>query len=181
MEAPTPEQVTGLKKLTELERAGKSHQFFELGYVQVFYTVVHLDRKPYPYAAISTVLPQEKRTKISRDDYEIAISDDVPIDLRNIWAWHELNAFAVHGHDTKDHYLSSEKRYLTSLDVTSKEYSDYLPMRINFYRGLIIHMRENMRLNAEKSRYDNQDIDGALDCLEFLSSMQEFQEGINKL
>jgi len=181
MEAPKPEQVAGLKKLTEIERAGESEQFFELGYLQVSYTVVHLDRKPYPYAAISTVLPQEKRTKISKDDYEIAISDDVPEDLRDIWAWHELNAFAVHGHETKDHYLDSEKQYLASLDICSKECADYLPARIIFYRGLILHMTDNRMLYEEKSRYSNQDIRGAYDCLEFLISMQEFQKGINKL
>ena len=101
-------------------------------------------------------------------DYEIAVNDDVPQELRGLWAWHELNDFKVLGHGAEDRCLQSEESFLKNSDVHLPLYQLYLSYRLPFYSELATFMQKDIDQKGFESQYDTSDVEGCYRTIKLL-------------
>ena len=156
-----------MKNYTESQLDGKEHTSFTLNNLTVLYSTVHIpiEHQPFPYAVAAFVVNNEEGTA----DYEIAVNDDVPEELRGLWAWHELNDFSVLGHGAEGRCLHSEESVLKNSDVHSPLYQLYLSYRVPFYSGLAAFMRKDIGQRGSESQYDASDVEGCYMAIELLN------------
>lgn len=161
------EQLNAMKNYTESQLDGKERTSFTLNELTVLYSTVHIpvEHQPFPYAVAAFVVHNEA----GETNYEIAVNDDVPEELRGLWAWHELNDFSVLGHGAKDRCLQSEESVLKNSNVNSPFYQLYLCYRLPFYSGLAAFMQKDIEQKVSESQYDLSDVEGCYKAVELLS------------
>lgn len=165
MKPHTVESYVDLKNYTESQQNNKKESY-EIGGLTVNYSIVHIpeEYRPFPYAIAASV-------PLEQDNYEIAVSDDVPKKLRGLWAWHELHDFKCIGHEVPGRCSQSEAIIVQELSVTDTSLlSDYLNARIPFYKSLAEFIKKDIVEKGENSVYHSYDVDGCLQSSELLLS-----------
>ena len=163
MKPHTSESCVGLKNYTESQQNNKK-ECYKIGDMVVNYSVVYIpeEYRPFSYAIAASVPPEQ-------DDYEIAVSDDVPENLRGLWAWHELHDFKCIGHEVPGRCSQSEAIVAQELSATNPSLlSDYLNVRIPFYESLAEFMKKDIAEKGENSTYHNYDVDGCFQAIKLL-------------
>lgn len=168
MKPHTEESRIAWNSFAETQRGEDDPEYFELDGLSVFYTTVHIpqDQRPFRFAVAAAVPPDQ-------DAYTIAVSDDVPEQLRGLWAWHELHDFKEMGHEHPERCLNSEITVAWHLDANSDAYQEYLRYRIHFYVSLEAFITRDIAEKGEASEYDVQDIEGCQKSLEFLAGLRK--------
>ena len=166
MKPHTPEQIEGLKGFSESTNA--TFETYQLGNVRVDYYVINIpdEQKPpldYPVAAAFT-------EKGNSQEGIIAVSDDVPDNLRGLWALHEYIDFTQNGHEHPSRCLSSEEYILGELEKSgqAKLSQEYIQARVRFHQQLASLMKSDIEGNGSTSQYDNRDLEGAETVIQFL-------------
>lgn len=160
------EQLDAMKNYTESQLDGKERIRFTLNDLTVLYSTVHIpvEHQPFPYAVAAFVVKNEA----GETNYEIAVNDDVPEELRGLWAWHELNDFSVVGHGAEDRCLQSEESVLKYGAINSPLYQLYLSYRLPFYSELAVFMQKDIELKGSESQYDISDVKGCYEAIKLL-------------
>lgn len=168
MKPHTEESRVAWSNFAESQRGDNDPESFELNSETVFFTVVHIpdNQKPFPYAVAAAVPPNQEA-------YTIAVSDDVPEQLRGLWAWHELHDFKKVGHAQEGRCLQTEEELALHMNSNSPEYQEYLRYRIHFYTHLEKFIAEDLAQKGESSEYDSFDVDGCRQAVQFLRSLRE--------
>lgn len=169
MKAHSPELLKDWRNFTtsERQRLQSDPEVFIFGDDVVSFTTVTIPEKekPFPYA-VAAAIPQDI------DDYEIAVSDDVPPELRGLWAWHEYNDFKILGHDADLRCLISEKFVLEELNDGSYSQAyihKYIKHRVAFYLSLAHFIAQDI-FNNPNSQYDVFDYQGCYAAIDYLET-----------
>lgn len=165
MKPHTVEAYQNWRHFNERAREGAEPELFEFAGTIVEYTTVHIPETQRPFDfAVAASLPE------GQDNYEIAVSDDVPEDLRGLWAWHEYNDFKVVGFDVGNRCRQSEQVVAENLAGTEL-YQKYLEYRIPFYQSLARFMARDVYAKGDASEYDILDVQGCYSAMDFLDAM----------
>lgn len=150
------------REFNERTRQGAAPETFELAGIPVEYTTVYIpvDQRPFTYAVASS-LPE------GRAEYEIAVSDEVPHELRGVWAWHEYYAFRKLGFDADNRCVQAEKVVAQALDGTEL-YAQYLLYRIPFYKSLARFIAQDVYEKGEASEYSILDAQACYKAMDYL-------------
>ncbi|TAL14524.1 hypothetical protein EPN95_02935 [Patescibacteria group bacterium] len=172
MKPHTSEQVLEMKSFVD-SQPSVDRKTYALNGLEVIYTTVDMGNvKPFDYAVAAFVTPRGNGEPITDADYEIAVSNDVPEELQGIWAWHELNDFAVLGHEASDRCLTSENEIASSMTSDPELYQRYLTVRIPFYEGLAAFIVQDLAQKGDSSVYSPADLKGCYDTILLLQSKQ---------
>lgn len=169
MKPHTKETLGALSDYAGRQRGDKLLERYECNGLPVEYTVAHIpeEHRPFPYAVAASVPP-------GIEEYSIVVFDDVPEELRGLWAWHELHDFRVLGHQAENRCPESERVLVESLkdvDLMSR----YIPVRLDFYRGLADFIGRDLAEKGEASVYDSKDLQGCYDSIKYLNEMAIFK------
>ena len=135
---------------------------FEFADVTVQFTTIHIPdaQKPFGYFA-GVNIPEDS------EEYEITISDDVPEELRGLWAWHEYNNLHSSSVTTRNYRLQAERFICEQLGDTEL-YEIYRAHRIPFYQSLAHYMAKEAFAKDGVSEHDSMDIQACYAAMDFL-------------
>jgi hypothetical protein len=166
MKPHTEAQLDGLRGFVD-SQVGEAREIIELNGVEVEFSVIHIPeaQKPFPYAVAAAVVERADGSF----DYVIAVSDDVPEELRGLWAWHEYHDFAELGAEAEDRCFKSEEVVVDAIRIDPELLEFYVEVRSEFYSSLALYMQQVLDDDPENSPYSQDDVEGALLAGVFLS------------
>ncbi|MDB5185359.1 MAG: hypothetical protein JWN38_1167 [Candidatus Saccharibacteria bacterium] len=165
MKIPSPETIEQLQSYSQtLPQAS-----YELGGLTVQYATVEIpeDQRPFPMA-VAAAFPAKRVIPPRQQAGAILVSNEVPEDLRGLWAMHEYIDFAVIGHGAVLRCQNSESLIHQRLNQSAQyELSyEYAAARLGFFTNLKQYMQADLDKNGLESPYDDEDVTGCDFALE---------------